>query len=141
MIISFSRLFPIPSVEDFTVRRRNNQSVISTDPGLPWDEESLRKLEQQANLATLTMLDLCSSEETTAVLLKDIAESAGLTNNSVRAQLAGLTMRIKNPKAGFAQTTWPIAVEWLGDGRASYHMAEELAAMWRAIRAEAQEEE
>ncbi len=37
VIISFRQLFPIPRVEDFTVRRKDHRLIISTDPGEPWD--------------------------------------------------------------------------------------------------------
>ncbi len=87
------------------------------------------------------MLNFCSSEEVPTVLLRHIAESAGLADSSLRSQLAGLTMRIKNPKAGFAQTTWPVTVEWIAGGRASYHMTAELAAIWRKVCAEVPEVE
>ena len=61
VIISFRQLFPIPSVENFTVRRKDHRLIISTDPGEPWDESSLQKLAKPANLATTAMLDSCSS--------------------------------------------------------------------------------
>jgi hypothetical protein len=37
--------------------------------------------------------------------VKDIAEQARISEAAVRGQLAGLTMRLKNPIYGFAQTT------------------------------------
>jgi hypothetical protein len=82
-------------------------------PDVPWDEVSLRKLADQGNAATIAMLDLCSAEQATAVGVKDVAEQAGISEGAVRGQLAGLTMRLKNPAYGFAQTTWPVTITWL----------------------------
>jgi hypothetical protein len=54
----------------------------------------------------------------------------------VKGQLAGLTMRLKNPKYGFAQTTSPVDVLWLPGGIASYSLSADLAEVWRRIQAE-----
>jgi hypothetical protein len=94
----------------------------------------LRNLADQSNAATIAMLDLCSAEQTAAVGVKDIAGQAGISEAAVRGQLAGLTMCLKNPVYGFAQTTWPVTVTWLPGGFASYRMDPGLAATWRAIR-------
>lgn len=135
-VVSFTRLFPLPDVEEFTIGRRPDAKVVSGDaPDVPWDEASLRHLAAQANAATLALLDLCSAEEASSVGVKDVAEQAGITEGAVRGQLAGLTMRLKNPVYGFAQITWPVTVTFSG-GPASYRMDPALAAMWRTIRQE-----
>lgn len=66
--------------------------------------------------------------------MQDIALAAGITKESVRGQLAGLTMRLKNPRYGFTQNRSPAVVTWLPGGVASYKMDPSLAAMWRSIR-------
>ena len=135
LVVSFTRLYPVPDVEEFTIGRRPEaQAGGGIVPGVPWDEASLRNLAVQGNAATLAMLDLCSAEGATAVSVKEIAEQAGISVGAVRGQLAGLTMRLKNPAYGFAQTTWPVTVTWLPEGFASYRMDAGLAAIWRAIR-------
>lgn len=135
--VSFSRLYPVPEVEEFTIGRRTD-STLSTDadPGPPWDEAALRRLAGQGNPATLALLDLCAAEDAGQVGVQDIAETAGITAPGVRGQLAGLTMRLRNPAYGFKQQVWPTTVTWLPGGVASYSMDPELAAIWRAIRAE-----
>lgn len=135
LVVSFTRLYPVPDVEEFTIGRRSEASAAGDAvTEVPWDEASLRKLAEQGNAATLAMLDLSSAEEATAVSVKDIAQQAGISEAAVRGQLAGLTMRLKNPVYGFAQTTWPVTNTWLPGGFASYRTDPELAAIWRAIR-------
>lgn len=135
LVVSFTRLYPVPDVEEFTIGRRPEVSAAGDGVAeVPWDDASLRKLAEQGNAATLARLDLSSAEEATAVSVKDVAEQAGISEAAVRGQLAGLTMRLKNPVYGFAQTTWPVTNTWLPGGFASYRMDPELAAIWRAIR-------
>jgi len=66
--------------------------------------------------------------------VKDIARTAGITESSVRGQLAGFTITLRHPKNGFAQTVWPTTVKWLAGGVASYTMDPGLAGVWRLIR-------
>ncbi len=135
--VSFSRLYPVPDVEEFTIGRRIDQTASSTSGsmiGAPWDEPALRRLSEQGNPATLALLDLCADESGQPISVKNIATSAGITEGSVRAQLAGLTMRLKNEKNGYSQTVWPTTVKWLPGGVASYTMDPALGALWRSIR-------
>jgi hypothetical protein len=136
IVVSFSRLYPVPDVEEFTIGRRAEpiSSKSATEPGAPWDQPSLRRLAEQGNAATLALLDLCSSGGEADVGVKDIALAAGITEGSVRGQLAGFTMRLKNPKYGFSQNQWPTSVKWLPGGVASYSMDNSLAEMWRDLR-------
>jgi hypothetical protein len=135
VIVTFSKLFPVPTVEDFTVGRRTTASGgAPTDPGPPWDEPSLRQLSIQGNEATLALLDLCAAEPDEPVKVVDIASHAGLTPEQVRGQLAGLTMRIRNAKHGFPQNVWPVTVTFDPNGLAMYTFEPALAAQWRAIR-------
>jgi hypothetical protein len=135
-VVSFNRLFPVPDVEEFTIGRRLEQptKVAAGEPGDPWDEEALRKLAAVANQATLSMIDLCAVEGADPIAVKDIASAAGVTEQSVRGQLAGLSIRLRNPRSGFAQTAWPVKVAYGPGGMATYKMETELAAIWRQIR-------
>ena len=136
LVVSFSKLFPVPDVEEFTIGRLPVANTpADVDPGVAWDEDSLRQLASQANSATLAALDLCAAEEATTVTVKDVANEAGITEGAVRGQLAGLTMRLKNPRYGFAQTKWPFDFEWQGD-HTTYYMDPELARIWRTIQRE-----
>ena len=132
------RLYPVPDVEEFTIGRRAEQTgkLALEGPGEPWDEPALRKL-TEANPATLAMLDLCAAEGAQTVLVKDVAAAAGITEGAVRGQLAGFTMRIRNPKNGFTQTHWPVNIRSLPNGIIGYDMDDEIAAIWRELRPEA----
>ncbi len=137
VLVNFTRIFPVPSVEDFTIGRRTastSTAVETTGPGADWDLDSLRRLAEQGNDATLAMLDLCAADEAHGVSVQDIASQAAITYGQVRGQLAGLTMRLKNPKYGFAQTTWPVQIDWEPGGVASYRMPPELVPLWRQVR-------
>jgi hypothetical protein len=135
-VVSFSRLFPVPDVEEFTIGRRAEQtSPASVEPGEPWDAAGLAQLAEQGNPATLSLLDLCAMEDAEPVGVVDVANHAGITVTSVRGQLAGLTMRLKNPKYHFRQKASPVDIEWLPGGIASYTLDAGLAGSWRAIRA------
>jgi len=133
--VSFSRLYPVPEVEEFTIGRRV-ESVASSiaDPGAPWDSPSLARLAALANDATLALVDLCAAPDPGAVGVAEVAAEAGVSPAAVRGQLAGLTMRLRNPANGFAQRAWPVQVTWLPGGVASYTMDPALAALWRALR-------
>lgn len=135
VVVSFSRLYPVPDVEEFTIGRRMDAAVPVAQPeGPPWDRGSLAKLARQANPATLALLDLCASLDDMPVGVKDIAAAAGISELSVRGQLAGLTMMLKHPRNGFAQSRWPTTVHWLPGGIASYSLDGSLAELWREIR-------
>ena len=63
--------------------------------------------------------------------VQDVAEQATITYEQVREHLAGLTTRLKNPKYGFAQSTWPVGTERLPGGVASYRLPADLVPLWR----------
>jgi hypothetical protein len=136
VLVNFTRIFPVPSVEDFTIGRRTSPSSAAEGkgPGAAWDLEALRRLAEQGNDATLAMLDLCAADEADGVSVQDVAAQASITWGQVRGQLAGLTMRLKNPKYGFAQNDWPVKIEWLNGGVASYRLPPELVPLWRQVR-------
>jgi len=136
VLVNFTRIFPIPNVEDFTIGRRtptsNEKATIG--PGDPWDLPAFHRLAEQGNEATLAMLDLCAAAGEGAVSVADIALHASITVPSVRGQLAGFTMRLRNPKYGFTQTSWPVDVSWLPGGVASYQMSADLVLLWKQAR-------
>lgn len=136
VVVHFSRLFPVPDVEEFTIGRRTEPTnAKGSEPSAPWDTAGLARLAEQGNVTTLAMLDLCAMENAVPVGVIDVANHAGVTTASVRGQLAGLTMRLKNPKYGFSQSSWPVDIEWLPGGVASYTMDPALGAIWRRLRA------
>ncbi len=136
VLVNFTRIFPIPSVEDFTIGRRTSSITekATLGPGDPWDLPAFQRLAEQGNEATLAMLDLCAAAGEGTVSVADIARQASVTAYSVRGQLAGLTMRLRNPKYGFTQTTWPVDVTWLSSGAASYRMSADFVSLWKQAR-------
>lgn len=138
VLVNFTRIFPVPTVEEYTIGRRIGTSSSPTtqqdSAAVPWDLASLTKLAQQGNEATLAMLDLCAADEADGVSVQDVAEQASITYGQVRGQLAGLTMRLKNPKYGFAPRTWPVTIQWLPGGVASYRLPDPLKPLWRQAR-------
>jgi hypothetical protein len=137
VVVSFSRLFPVPDVEEFTIGRRSETpDAEAAGESAPWDEQSMRRLAETGNPATIAVLDLTALAEPGGidVGVRDIAENAGITLGAVRGQLAGLTMVLKNPDYGFAQSEKPFTVQWLSGGYASYSLEPVLAALWREIR-------
>lgn len=135
-VVHFRTLFPVQDVDEFTIGRRSVETSSSHIPvaaGPPWDEAALRRLADRGNTATITLLNLCAAEEGGYVGVPEVAAEANISVGSVKGQLAGLTMRLKNPKYGFTQTTSPVDVTWLSGGIASYSLPAELAAIWRRI--------
>lgn len=136
VVVAFSRLFPVPDVEEFSVRRSTGVSseIADDGPGPPWDRPALASLAEAGNAATLSVLDLCAAPNATGVRVTDVIQHAGVTVHQVRGHLAGLTMLLKNKRNGFAQNAWPFRVEWLPGGVAEYHMDPGVAATWRELR-------
>jgi len=136
VLVNFTRIFPIPSVEDFTIGRRtsSNNDKATLVPGDPWGLAAFQRLAEQGNEATLAMLDLCAAAGEGTVSVADIALHASITVPSVRGQLAGFTMRLRNPKYGFTQASWPVDVTWLPGGVASYRMPADLVTLWKQAR-------
>jgi hypothetical protein len=143
-VVHFRTLFPVQDVDEFTIGRRSLEASSpqrSVADGPPWDEAALRRLADQGNPATITLMNLCAAEEGGYVGVPEIASEAHVSVGSVRGQLAGLTMRLKNPKYGFAQTTSPVDVTWLSGGTASYSLPTHLAETWRRIQGELTQDE
>jgi hypothetical protein len=138
VMVTFSRFFPVPSVEEFTVGRLrttdNNEATVTAEP---WNEAALRRLAERGNVATVALLDLCAASEE-PVGVSDIQTHAGLTYGQVRGQLAGFTMLLRNKRNGFKQSGWPVHITWLPGGVASYKMEPGLRSMWTMLRANAQ---
>jgi hypothetical protein len=135
VVVSFSRTFPIPDVEEFTIgRRAETSAAVDDEPGDPWDETALRRLAGMANPATIALMDLCSTEEPADVGVQEVAAHAGITLAAVRGQFAGLTMKIRHPNNGYSQRYWPASVQWLPGGHARYTVEPDVAGIWRRIR-------
>lgn len=136
-IASFNQLFPVPDVEDFTIGRRQSldtaTSSNSAEPGDPWTLDALERLEPLLNDASKAMLDLCAQADS-PINVAEVAAAAGVTPASVRGQLAGFTMRLRNPNNHFTQTDWPVEITWGAGGTANYSATPSIAAWWRQVR-------
>jgi|APMI01.1.fsa_nt_gi hypothetical protein len=135
--VSFSRFFPIPTLEDFRITFDSSaspQGASSASSAAPWNSEAIQWLAANGNLATVTLLDLLAAAGGEPVSSADVMSAAGLTTGQFRGQLAGLTMMLKNQKSGFVSTSAPWDVAWLPGGFASYTLAPHLSEMWTTIR-------
>lgn len=135
--VSFSRFFPIPTLEDFKISFDSAGTTLTESPssfGAPWDLKGMQGLAVQGNAATLALLDLLAASEGAPVLSADVMESAGLSTGQFRGQLAGLTMMLKNQKYGFTQTSAPWENAWLPGGFASYTLPPDLGEIWKSVR-------
>jgi hypothetical protein len=134
IVVTFSRFFPVPTAEDFTVGRfRAGDTGAEAAPAIPWDQPALQRVAQRGNAATLALLDLCASSDD-PVSVRDIQVHASLTPGQVRGQLAGFTMLLRNKWNGFEQSSSPWQITWLPGGVASYSMPQELKSVWQAVR-------
>ncbi len=136
VVVTFSRFYPVPSVEDFTVGRSTATRTerVDLEPGPSWDASTFSRLATRGNLATLTLLDLLSAAGGASVSADDVIDAGGITVGQFRGQLAGLTMMLRNKKNGFMQNAPPWNITWLPGGVASYTLSESLATEWRAVR-------
>jgi hypothetical protein len=134
--VSFSRFFPIPTLEDFRITFDSStpQGGGSGTPVAPWNSDAIRWLAANGNLATVTLLDLLAAAEGEPVSSADVMSSAGLTTGQFRGQLAGLAMMLKNQAHGFVPSAAPWDIAWLPGGFASYTLAPHLAEMWKTMR-------
>jgi hypothetical protein len=135
--VSFSRFFPIPTLEEFRIKFDSGGSHVAepTEPsGAPWDMKGMERLAAQGNAATLALLDLLAAAEGEPVSSADVMGNAGLSTGQFRGQLAGLTMMLKNQKYGFSQTAAPWEITWLPGGFASYTLSPEFAELWKSAR-------
>jgi hypothetical protein len=133
-IVTFSRLFPIPDTEEFTIGRRTPAgSDTTSDPGTPWTAQDIIRLKHLGNTATLALMDLCAEPGSQPVTVKDIETTATLSTAQVRGQLAGLTMLLKNQKNGLGPNQWPVTILWTSGGLANYSLPPDLAAMWNEL--------
>lgn len=92
-----------------------------------WTTTELATLRQLVSNkpAALAMLQLTAARPGEAVSFKAVYETAGVSRESARAGLAGLTKLIRGK---FNRNNWPTNFEW--DGEAHYRMSAEVAAMW-----------
>ena len=132
VLVTFSRLYPLPDIEKSIVAPGTPTATISTEklPLVEWTVTDLVALGRVANVTTRTALDLCSERAGGNVSLTEIVDAGGMTRDQAKGQLAGLTMVTKRR---FARRNWPFSVAWAADGtpQAFYTMSTETAALWQ----------
>ena len=130
VFVTFSRLFPLPELPIVAPGTPIAEVPTNALHSVEWTTADLVALGRIANLTTRTTLDLCAERPDTVVSLTEIVETAGVTRPAGRAQLAGLTMVVKNR---FGRRNWPFAPRWAADGtpQAFYAMSVATAARWR----------
>lgn len=137
VVITVSQQFPVPDVEDFMVgpRRAEDAAPARTGPQLPqidWTDADYARLRSFPPRETVqSILDLCSSQPGEPVPLRSIEAAAGVTTQTAKGHLAGLTMMVKSR---FGRTNWPFTMEWNygGDNQAYYVMTPEQSELWLA---------
>jgi hypothetical protein len=131
ILVSFSRLFPLPDLRRLTVGPRMPLSEPSTEilPAVEWSTPDLLNLGRVANATTRTTLDLCAERPGSDVSLTEVVSAAGISRSAARGQLAGLTMIVKRR---FSRRNWPFVFKWAADGsqQAFYTMDADVATRW-----------
>lgn len=135
VLLSVSTLYPVPDVEDFTVAptRTTGRGTTPELPAEEWSQGDYDRLAEIAKNTVLGVLDLCSASPGQWIGLRDVEARAGRTTPEARADLAGLTMMVKNR---FGRSNWPFDAQWeaAGPGQIAYRMRREQAAMWNTAR-------
>lgn len=131
VVVTFSRLFPLPTLEDSIVAPGTPLADVPNAqlPVVEWTTAELVALGRVANQTTRAVLDMCSERPGTYVSLTEIVEAANVSRPAARGQLAGLTMVMKSR---FKRRNWPFVLKWAADGtqQASYTMSSPIAARW-----------
>ncbi len=135
VVITVSRLYPLRTVEEFTVAPYN-QTVRSPAPDFPhqdWTLEDFKLLRDHANLTTLAALDLCSDRPGEFVPLREVEEKAGRSIYEARGDLAALTGFIKRR---LSRSNWPIEAVWAAGGESQiyYRISSANALLWKAAK-------
>ena len=135
VVVSFSRILPVPDAEDFTVRRLSAPKDLDEDEDSPdWDEPTLRELERQSNEVTKALLDLLVASDGIPVTVVDVQEHLKVSTGSVRGQLAGLTMLLRRTRNPIGPRRAPWRIVWQEGGVANYYLDGDLADLWRRLR-------
>ena len=96
----------------------------------PWTEADIRRLASTINSTGRALMDLCSERPGELVSFGEVMERAGLSSDSARGGLAGLTRHVKKH---FGHNTWPGRNTWgEEDGQMYYSVTPEVAEWWTA---------
>lgn len=132
-LVTVSQLFPLPTVEDFTVVPRSNVAFTATQqyPTLEWTGDDYAQLaEVTVNPGVRGVLDLCAARPGPAVGYADVVDATGRDSNVVRADLASLTVMVKKR---FGRANWPVEREWSAEaGEAYYSISHQQSQAWIA---------
>ncbi len=134
IVVTASQLFPLPDMEEFTVRpRRATDSGADpaggpVQPHIDWTVDDLRTLAGKASETVRTALDNCVAHPGTPVPIATVIELSGRTAGQVNGDLAALTMLVKRR---FGRRNWPFSWVPGSDGGSAYVMTASEAQRWQ----------
>lgn len=98
-----------------------------------WTAEEIRRLADTINSTGKALMDLCSERPGELISFGEVMERAGLSSDSARGGLAGLTRHVKKHHG---HNTWPGKNTWgeeVGrDAQMYYSVTPEVAEWWMA---------
>jgi len=139
LFATVSQVWPLPEVDDFTVRPRSREGDPSrratTLPAVPWTPEDLAALRERLHgtkqeAAVLKLLDMASDSPELTVSWDELLEASTRNQYQLRSDLAHLTMMVKSD---FGRQNWPFGDSWRG-GERTYFLDAVTAASWRTLR-------
>jgi len=139
LFATVSQVWPLPEVEDFTVRPRGREGDparrTTTLPAVPWTPDDLAALRERLlgtkqEAAVLQLLDMASDSPELTVSWDELLEASTRNQYQLRSDLAHLTMMVKSD---FDRQNWPFGDSWRG-GERTYFLDATTAASWRRLR-------
>jgi hypothetical protein len=111
ILLTVSRLYPVPDVEEFTVAPliTRTRSATPDYPEIEWSVEDFRALRGRANATTLAALNLCAARRGELVSIREIESEARRTYFEARGDLSALTNIVKRQ---FGRANWPFEKKW-----------------------------
>ncbi len=133
IVVTASQLYPLPDMEEFTVRPRRPGDATVADgtafPHVDWTVDDLRRLAEKANPTVRTILDRCAAKPGEPLRYGTVIELSGRTAGQVNGDLAALTGLVKR---SFGRRNWPFTWVAAADGGSAYVMTAEQASDWVA---------
>lgn len=134
IVITASQTYPLPDLEDFTVRPRRQSDTASVTgdplPEIAWSAEDLARLSLKLTDAVRVLMDMCAGSPNELIAYADFVAATGLTSGQVNGALGGLTRQVKRD---FARRNWPL--EYLAtSGGMVYRLDAPHAAAWVSAR-------
>lgn len=132
IVVTASQAYPLPDVEEFTVRPRRHEvaEAAVAFPHIAWTTDDIRRFSEHVSPTVRTIMDRCSTTPGLPMTLLTVVEATGRTQGQVQGDLAALTVLVKRK---FGRRNWPLSWVQAPGGGSAYVMDEEQAASWRAV--------